>query len=176
MLIDDFKIITPRLELRPHHPDDTDFMVNLNLDEEVTRYVPDGPLESNQQAAEIIKSLRLQFVEMQIGRFIVIEKETRSKIGWCGLKYLQDHNEIDLGYRFLKSVWGRGYASEAAHACLNYGFNSLNFNRITARIAPENAASIAVAKKLRMKEVGRVLEDDFEFLVFEILSTDFHAR
>ena len=168
MTIDNFKLLTTRLELRPHRTEDADFMVTLNSDPEVTRYVPDGPLGDVREAIKIIESLRAQFVDRRIGRFIVIERATGKRIGWCGLKWIEELNEIDLGYRFLRSFWGKGFASEAAKACLDYGFNSLSFEKITAQIMPTNIASIVLAKKIGMKVVGRVEEDGVEFVVFEI--------
>lgn len=176
MTIDTFKLLTQRLELRIHRLEDADFMLDLNSDKEVTRHVPDGAFENAQQAEEIIRSLRVQFTERQIGRFIVIEKQSGRRIGWCGLKCLEAGNEIDLGYRILRSVWGQGFASEAAKACLEYGFNTLGFERITARIAPANLGSIAVAKKLGMNKIGRVVEGGVEYLVFEIRRTIFLTR
>ncbi|QDK44845.1 N-acetyltransferase [Bdellovibrio sp. ZAP7] len=170
MTIDNFKILTDRLELRPHRPDDVDFMVELNSDPEITRYVPDGPIDAA-QASKLIASIRSQFLDRSIGRFVVIEKQTRKKLGWCGLKWIEDIQEIDLGYRFMKSAWGKGYAREAAQACLDYGFNTLKFEKIIAQIMPANTASVALAKRLGMKEVNRVIEDGEEFLVFEIRST-----
>jgi RimJ/RimL family protein N-acetyltransferase len=168
MTIDDFKLLTSRLELRPHRSDDADFMMELNSDPEVTRYVPDGPLADRSKAVEIIESLRAQFIERRIGRFIVIERASGKRIGWCGLKWLEETNQIDLGYRFLRSSWGKGIAAEATIACLDYGFKSLNFEKITAQIMPTNIGSIAVAKKIGMKEVGRTVEDEIEFIIFEI--------
>ncbi|QLY26569.1 GNAT family N-acetyltransferase [Bdellovibrio sp. KM01] len=172
MTIDNFKILTARLELRPHRPDDVDFMVELNSDPEITRYVPDGPIDAA-QASNLIASIRSQFLDRRIGRFVVIEKHSRKKLGWCGLKWLEDIQQIDLGYRFMKSSWGKGYASEAAQACLDYGFNTLKFKKIIAQIMPANTASIALAQRLGMKEVNRVTEDGQEFLVFEMQATDF---
>ena len=174
MNIDDFKLLTERLELRPHRAEDADFMVELNSDPEVTRYVPDGPLEGPHQANDLIVKIRNQFMDRKIGRFLVIERQTGKKLGWCGLKWLEDVQEIDLGYRFMRSAWGQGYAFEAAKACLEYGFNSLNFERITAQIMPDNKGSIGVAKKLQMKELNHVIEDDLEFVVFEIQKADFN--
>lgn len=171
MTVDNFKLLTPRLELRPHRFDDVDFMMELNLDPEVTRYVPDGPFEHVCKAMELIESLRAQFAERKIGRFLVIEKVTGKKLGWCGLKWIEETKEIDLGYRFLRSSWGKGFALEAAHACLSYGFDALNFEKITAQIMPTNKASIALATKLEMKAVSRVVEDEVEFIVFEIHSS-----
>lgn len=176
MNFDEFKLITQRLELKVHDLEDADFLLELNSDSEVTRYVPDGPLESSQRAVELIRRLQEQFKERQIGRFIVFEKQTGKKIGWCGLKWLENVKEIDLGYRFLRSEWGKGFASEAAQACLDYGFNTLNFEKITARIAPENTASLHVAKKLGMNELGKVVEDNFVFIVLEISAGDFSSR
>lgn len=175
MNIDDFRLFTSRLELRPHRFDDADFMMELNSDPEVTRYVPEEPFENKSKALGIIESLRAQFLERKIGRFLVIEKSSGLKIGWCGLKWLEETNEIDIGYRFLKSFWGKGFASEAASACLEYGFNSLNFERITAQIMPTNIRSIAVAKNIGMEEVSRTIENEIEFIVFEIQSSKLRA-
>ena len=147
-------------------------MVELSLDPDITRYVPDGPIEDRSKAVELIESLKLQFAERKLGRFLVIEKATDKKLGWCGLKWLEETQEIDLGYRFLKSSWGQGFALEAAQACLSYGFNTLKFERITAKIMPANTASIALAKKLGMKEIARTIEDGDEYLVFEIQNQD----
>ncbi len=110
MLIDSFKIITTvhKLILRAHRKDDAAFMVELNSDPEVTEHTPDGPLPSHDVAIQIVHSIRQQFHDQKIGRFIVEEAGTLKPIGWCGLKWLEDSNEMDLGYRFLKEVWGKG--------------------------------------------------------------------
>ena len=72
-------------------------------------------------------------------------------MGWCGLKYLSETNEVDLGYRFMKKFWDKGYATEAALACIEYGFNRLNLQRIVGRALPGNLASIKVLEKCGMK-------------------------
>ena len=176
MNIDDFKIVTPvqKLVLRPHRDEDATFMVELNSDPDVTAYTPDGPLPGPEVAKEIIQSLRRQFLEKKIGRFIVEDPGTNKAIGWCGLKWLQETDEIDLGYRFLKKTWGKGIATEAARSCLSYGFNQLNFSRITAKVLPQNIASIKVLKKLGMREIGMIAEDGDTYLCYEITAKEFH--
>lgn len=175
MRIDDFKLVSPiqRLILRPHREEDAPFMVELNSDPAVTAHVPDGPLPGPDVAKEIIKSLRKQFLEKQIGRFVVEDPNTKRAIGWCGLKWLEETDEIDLGYRFLKETWGKGIATEAARTCLNYGFNQLQFSRITAKVLPQNIASSKVLKKLGMREIGKVTEDGEEYLYYEITRIEF---
>lgn len=175
MNIDDFKIVTPtqQLVLRPHTEEDATFMVELNSDPDVTTHTPDGPLAGPDVAKKIIHSLRQQFIDRKIGRFIVEEPKTKKAIGWCGLKWLEETDEIDLGYRFLKETWGKGIATEAAHSCLNYGFNELHFSRITATVLPQNIASIKVLRKLGMRETRKVIEDGVTYLFFEITREEF---
>jgi RimJ/RimL family protein N-acetyltransferase len=59
--------------------------------------------------------------------------------GWCGLKYLSETNEVDLGYRFMKKFWGKGYATEAALACIEYGFSRLHLQKLLAGPCPETS-------------------------------------
>lgn len=178
MEIDNFKIVTPlhKLILRPHRDEDAPFMIELNSDPEVTAYTPDGPLPSLDVAKMIIQSLRQQFMERQIGRFIVIDPKTNKAIGWCGLKWLEDSNEIDIGYRFVKSAWGRGIATETALSCLSYGFNQLHFSSITASVLPTNMASVRVLEKIGMKQIGILTEDGENYLQYKITDDDFYGK
>lgn len=167
MRIDDFELTTERLLLRLHRPEDAGFMSELNSDPEVVRYTGDGALRPK-EAEEIIESLRRQFRESRTGRFIVVERSTARRIGWCGLKRLPENGEIDLGYRFLREAWAKGYATEAGAACLKYGFETLGFRRITARVAAGNAASLNVLDKLGMTQCAPGPE---RALKFEIAAT-----
>lgn len=167
-----FIIETQRLSLRPHQYDDVSFMIELNSDPEVTRYTGDGSVDE-EQAREIVSRLLTQFKEKNIGRFITIEKATGEKVGWCGLAFLKDRGVIDLGYRFLRSKWGLGYATESGRACLRYGFETLYFNEITARVDARNLSSIHVLKKLGMHESELRRDEDGEFYDFNISSQQF---
>src|SRR5262249_62134218 len=66
----------------------------------------------------------------------VVEKATAGLIGACGLKYLDDGPEIEVGYHLARPAWGKGYATEAARACLCHGFDRLGLPRIVAGGAP----------------------------------------
>ena len=67
----------------------------------------------------------------------------------AGLK-LNEQNLVDLGFRFFRKEWNKGYATEAAHACLEYGFLELDLKEIIGRVARQNKASIKVLEKLSM--------------------------
>ena len=69
-------------------------------------------------------------------------------IGWCRLKYTPSKKKYDIGFRFYKEYWNVGYATEAAQACIEYGFGKLNLNKIIGRVRQENMASIRVLEKI----------------------------
>jgi RimJ/RimL family protein N-acetyltransferase len=69
---------------------------------------------------------------------------------FAGLKYLDDLGEVDLGYRLMVAYWGRGLATEASLACVNYGFQTLELKRIIGLVAPQNHRSVRVLEKCGM--------------------------
>ena len=144
-------IETNRLLLRTFTINDCQLIYDLNKDRNVTRYTYD-PVSDIEQAKEILEKVILpQYALYNHGRWAVHIKTDLEFIGWCGLKYRFERNEVDLGYRFKQSGWGKGYATEAAFACLKYGFEKLNIQKITGRAVPENIASWRVLEKIGMQ-------------------------
>ncbi len=87
------------------------------------------------------------------GLYALVEKTTHHTVGYCGLLYFADiagRPEVEIGYRLAKRYWHQGYATEAALAVRDYGFNVLGLRRLVAMIDPANLASIGVAEKLGM--------------------------
>ena len=84
------------------------------------------------------------------------------------LKYRPERDEVDLGYRFIKAAWGKGYASEAAMASINYGFEKLGLRRIVGRAMPGNIASLKVLEKCGMRFIREELIDDHPAKTYEI--------
>jgi RimJ/RimL family protein N-acetyltransferase len=91
-----------------------------------------------------------QYALYSHGRWAVHIKPGHEFIGWCGLKSRPERNEIDLGYRFMKKFWGKGYATESALASIHYGFEGLNLQTIIGRALPGNSGSIKVLEKCGM--------------------------
>jgi [ribosomal protein S5]-alanine N-acetyltransferase len=147
-------LLTERLVLRPHEESDVEFMVVLNADPEVNRFTPDGPLEV-EAAMKIVLSLQRQFRERRMGRFVVLLKESGEPLGWCGLKPTAVEQRADLGYRFAQRWWGQGFATEAARACVRYGFDELSLERLTAEADVGNVRSVRVLEKLGFRLRGR---------------------
>lgn len=145
---------TDRLLLRRFTIDDAPVILDLNKDPEVTRYTLD-PMVDLPQAQEVMEKVILpQYALYNFGRWAVHLKNDLTFLGWCGLKYRPEINEIDLGYRYKQEHWGKGYATEAAYASLKHGFEKLNLTEITGRALPDNLASIHVLEKCRMNYIG----------------------
>lgn len=161
-------IETERLLLRLFEPGEGHLIYTLNEDPEITRYTGD-PVRDLDHAEEILREVILpQYKLYNHGRWAVHTKPGMEFIGWCGLKYRPELDEIDLGYRFMKTAWGKGYATEAAMASIKYGFETLGLKRIVGRAMPGNVASLKVLEKCGMKFIGEELVDGHEAKTYEI--------
>jgi ribosomal-protein-alanine N-acetyltransferase len=163
-------IETERLLLRTFTTDDVQLLYELNLDPEVTKYTYD-PMKDINHAREVLEQIILpQYALYNHGRWAVHTKPSLEFIGWCGLKSRPERNEIDLGYRLIKNAWGKGYATEAAYACIKYGFEKLYLQRIIGRAVPGNIASLNVLKKCGMVYIGEEVVDNHPAKTYEIIN------
>ena len=146
----DGKIIlqTRRLILREFTLSDAQAMFDLNSDSEVIQHTGDNAFENVKEARDFLSSYS-DYDRNGFGRWAVISKSTQEFLGWCGLKR-NEEALVDLGYRFFKSQWNQGYATESSQACIEYGFHVLGLEQIIARVLPENKASVRVLEKLNM--------------------------
>jgi len=161
-------IETNRLLLRTFTEDDAVLIYELNLDPDVIRYTHD-PIKDLVHAAEILEKVIIpQYALYNHGRWAVHVKATLEFLGWCGLKYLAELNEIDLGYRFKKEGWGKGYATEAAYASIQYGFEKIGLQRIVARAEIDNIGSWKVLEKCGMTYIGDEKVDGYPVKTYEI--------
>jgi ribosomal-protein-alanine N-acetyltransferase len=148
---------TGRLRLREFAFSDAQDIFLLNSDPEVVRYTGDFPFEDVKAAETFLKSYA-DYQKNGFGRWAVIDKNSGDFLGWCGLKFTADKSETDIGFRFFKRHWNKGYASESAKACLEYGFKSLGLTTIIGRAMADNKASVNVLEK-----IGMSFEKPFDF-------------
>ena len=151
---------TSRLLLRRFTEADAPLVYRLNSDPEVLQYLHEPLLTDEAHAQKIIREIILPQYRQQLGRWAVHTKEDGEFIGWCGLKYRPELDEIDLGYRFRKASWGKGYATESSGRVLEFGFHELRLPAITGRAHVENIASIKVLEKIGMQYVKDEVVDD----------------
>ncbi len=90
------------------------------------------------------------------GNWGVVPAGERVIAGWAGLQFLPELNETEVGFLLDRRCWGKGYATEAARASLQFGFERFHLDHIIALVHPENAASLRVIEKCGMRYVDTV--------------------
>jgi len=137
---------------------DDDFAATYAMDQDplMARYVGDGQPETR-PLSEYRDFMRARLASWTSGQFHMWVMRLRSGnafLGWAMLKPIKDTPHVEVGYRMPQSSWGKGYATEAARAVLEYGFNVAGFDEITAVTHPDNPASQHVLGKAGLKRGG----------------------
>ncbi|KIA92598.1 GNAT family acetyltransferase [Pedobacter kyungheensis] len=150
---------TERLILRELLPTDAAGMFEMDSDPEVHLYLGNKPFNTIEESEANIEFIRRQYVTNGIGRWAVIEKASQNFVGWAGLKLITEpiNNRVnyhDLGYRFSKKYWGKGYATESAMAARDYAFNVLKLSEIIGIADVNNLGSIHVLEKTGLKRIS----------------------
>ena len=144
-------IETERLLLRKITLDDKEDLFKLHSHPDVQIYTGEPVVESIEEIEKAIRTRIDDYVKYGFGRWATFLKNGMQFVGWAGLAYLPEFDEIDLGYRFLPEYWGLGIATEASRAILTYGFDSHKIRKIIAIALKENKASIRVMEKVGME-------------------------
>jgi len=177
----DNSIESPRLLLRRIREDDLPFYTRIHADPQVARYLGHGRPRSDEETREWMQMLQQMYELHCLGQLAVVRKEDGALIGRCGLAYFEIevppysrplprawfHSgaapadarvmvERELGYTLDRSAWGKGYATEATRAVAQYVREVLRMPRFISIIHPENAASLAVARKFDLQREDSV--------------------
>lgn len=155
---DAFLITTERQLLRPIRATDAAGLFALEADPIIRRFTGDDGFASLEAAERFAREYVSVHATDGMARWAVLDRETGDFLGWCGLRRQKD-GSVDLGYRYRPDTWGRGLATEAARACVAYGFETLALEEIVAWAAPENVASVRILEKLGFQLV-RFDEED----------------
>lgn len=138
---------TSRLRLREFVPQDAGALATVLGDPIAMQYYP-----AAFDRAEIdawIRRNRARYFDPGFGLWAMVLKDSGEMIGDCGcfLRDVDGRDDIEIGYHVRRDLWGKGYATEAAQACMQYAFTRLGVNRVISLIRPENLQSIRVAEK-----------------------------
>ncbi|WP_399939705.1 GNAT family N-acetyltransferase [Streptomyces sp. BBFR25] len=151
---------TDRLRLRPFAEADADFLYALHSNAHVMRYWDSPPWTERARAGRFLAMSRTMADEGTGVRVAVERASDGALVGWCCLvEWNPDYRSASLGYCLDEAMWGRGYATEAAHALLTWAFGTLDLNRVQAEADTRNAASARVLEKIGFVREGTLRED-----------------
>jgi ribosomal-protein-alanine N-acetyltransferase len=172
----DLILETDRLCLRKLLPCDVQDLYEMDSDPEVHRYIH-CPVSHISESEWYVTEIHRQYKETGLGRLAVTLKETGEFLGWAGIKVEQNENDheqfYDLGFRFLRKNWGKGYATEASKALIDWGFKVKNLDKICAYIFSDNEDSKKVLLKCGLKECNTFLCEGADNLWLEIRREDY---
>jgi RimJ/RimL family protein N-acetyltransferase len=149
------ELVTARLRLRRWRDGDVDALAAINADPEVMRWIGDGSVRDRAATgAEIAASERL-WRARGFGRFAVEIRDTGELAGLTGMAVPDDVPDVmpavEIGWRFARAHWGRGLATEAARAALQFAFTDAGLDRLVGVHVVGNDASARVMLKLGMR-------------------------
>ena len=158
-------LVTERLLLRYFTLDDVEALYQLVTIPAVIRYAGNTPAASREAARETLKSKVLRDYKVHgYGRFAVVWKATGAVIGFCGVKYLDEISEIELGYRYLPEFWGQGLAKESCRAVIE-----------NAREAVPTGGHVSIVVRGEQDRLLLLVEDDGPGIPADVLPEIFDA-
>ena len=173
-------INTDRLVLRETVADDWPAVLAYQRDPRYLRFYP----WTDRTEAEVRDFVQM-FVDQQTERprrrfqFAIISPGGGRVIGNCGIRRKPENDwEADIGYELAPEYWGRGYATEAALAIVNFGFRELGLYRISSWCIADNAASARVLEKVGLRLEGRLRGNEYfkerwwDTLLFGLLESE----
>ena len=163
----DVIIETERLILRPTAYEDLDGWAELMGDEEAARFI--GGVQSRAGSWRGLMTMAGSWTLQGFAMFSMIEKGTGRWIGRTGPWQPEGWPGTEVGWGIVRSAWGKGYATEAAAASIDWAFDHLGWEEVIHCIDPENRGSARVAERLgsRLRGPGK-LPPPFEHLPVEI--------
>ena len=141
---------TARLTLRQFTLADVDALHQILQTPDILRYFPTPGTPTYERTERIVTRQLEQWQSVGYGWWALTTPGSGRLIGWCGLQFLPDTSETEVGYLLAPPFWGAGLATEAARAALTYGFDHFAFPEVIGITHPDNIASQRVLQKAGM--------------------------
>lgn len=152
MVVPDIQIETERLILRLPHADDFEGYAELLADEEACRFIG-GHMPRAAAWRKFLQQPGAWMIQ-GFGMFSVIGKDSGEWLGQMGPWQPEGWPGTEVGWAFRRSAWGRGYATEAGIAAIDWAFDNLGWTEVIHSIDPGNHASQELARRLGSRNLG----------------------
>ena len=136
--------------LRPLEHADAEVLLRIYQTDGILRYFPPSIPSTLEKIQQFIVRQQQHWDSHGYGHWGLVPSGENQIIGWAGLQFLPELNETEVGYLLDKSYWGKGFATEAARASIEFGFENCRLDHVIALVAPENLASRRVVEKCNL--------------------------
>jgi ribosomal-protein-alanine N-acetyltransferase len=179
-----FPIIeTKRLQLREMSPEDVTALLKHFGNPEVVKFIGMQPIKTIEQANEWLSWMGGFFAARDGLRWGVVRQDDGTFIGSAGLhNWNREANYAEVGFDVASPYWNQGYATEVAHALVQFGWQFMKLNRIEADVVQGNIASMRVLEKLSFRKEGtlrqRLLKGGkyYDVNLYGLLRNDYHKQ
>jgi [ribosomal protein S5]-alanine N-acetyltransferase len=146
-------IETVRLRLRELTDEDHAALYEMYQDPRMNRFIGGPPPRREEYWRRVRETWPAYYARNGFGLWATVRREDGRLLGRCGLlaQEVDGERHVEVGYALAPEFWGRGYATEAATASRDWAFRTLDVPHVISLIAPDNAASIAVAERNGMR-------------------------
>ena len=163
-------IETERLILRRLTVEDAPFMLGLLNEPSWLRFIGDRGVRTLDDARRyLLEGPVAMYERLGFGLYATTLKgDDAAPIGICGLVKRDGLDDVDIGFALLPKFWGKGYASEAATAVMDYARNVVGLERVVAITSVDNESSARLLEKigLRFEKVVRLTPDGEKIRLF----------
>ncbi len=160
------QVQTRRLLLRCFRADDLDAHAAMDADPEVMRYM--GGIVDREESWRRMAAHVGHWVLNGYGTWAVERKADGVLVGRIGLWKPEGWPGVEVGWKLVRHAWGNGYATEAARASIEWGWEMLDVPALISLIHPQNDASMRVAERLGMHRARHHTINGQRAIVFEL--------
>lgn len=169
-------IETEHLILRSFQDSDLEPYYEMMADPDITRYLVPGEPMAPRDAWRSIAGMAGHWILRGHGQWALEEKSSGQFVGRCGVIEPEGWPSKEIGWVLHKKAWGKGYATEAAKAGLDYAFNTMKLDKIISLIQPGNQGSVKVAER-----IGETYEERIEIFgkqadVYSLTAEQYQAQ
>jgi RimJ/RimL family protein N-acetyltransferase len=160
----DWPVETARLTLRSFVAEDFEAVHAMRSDPEVARYLYQGPLSADETRDRLARSIATPSWSKE-GDWLsaaIVERTSGATVGDVGCRWLSERDRTaEIGFVLDPRHQGKGFATEAARAMLDWAFGTAGLHRIIGRTEARNTASSRVLEKLGMRLEAHLVENEW---------------
>lgn len=147
-----------------------DDFASLMADKDLMLFSLNGPMGREKAEEYLKKRILPHYDRYGYGLWALFHKEDQRIIGIAGLmqQVIDNEEQVELGYRLLPSYWGKGLATEANRAILDFAFQELGLKNIISIIDPANIRSLEAAKRIGMRHIKDTVFHGIPVKIFQI--------